>query len=206
MQTSQGKVVNYRFQPDFHHSPRFLLDQYLDEYLGAVTLNIYFWGEFTLSSVCFLWHLMIFSELVHSNPSCSLLKTGSIFRIVFWTLLLSAIGCIQLVPKYISKVKLKRGQSPNVFLEKSYQEKIGAVVEIFLFLISFWAWPIDFSELLACSLLCFGLDLHVVVKKLDIWDVVEFGSCHTLSPPLSITFTIGFHLRDWKIPRASHFT
>ena len=40
----------------------------------------------------------------YSHPSCSLFELK----------LSSEVGCVQLVPKYISKVKLDRGKSPNI--------------------------------------------------------------------------------------------
>ena len=38
----------------------------------------------------------------------------------------SAVDCVQLVPKYISKVKLDRGQSPNILSEIIEIDKNGA--------------------------------------------------------------------------------
>jgi len=38
----------------------------------------------------------------------------------------SAVDCVQLVPKYISKVKLNRGQSPNILSEIIEINKNGA--------------------------------------------------------------------------------
>ena len=38
----------------------------------------------------------------------------------------SAVGCVQLVPKYKSKVKLDRGQSPNILSEIIEIHKNGA--------------------------------------------------------------------------------
>ena len=38
----------------------------------------------------------------------------------------SAVGCVQLVPKYKSKVKLDRGQSPNILSEIIEIDKNGA--------------------------------------------------------------------------------
>ena len=38
----------------------------------------------------------------------------------------SAVGCVQLVPKYTSKVKLDRGQSPNILSEIIEIHKNGA--------------------------------------------------------------------------------
>ena len=38
----------------------------------------------------------------------------------------SAVGCVQLVPKYISKVKLDRDESPNILSETIEIHKNGA--------------------------------------------------------------------------------
>ena len=38
----------------------------------------------------------------------------------------SAVGCVQLVPKYTSKVKLDRGQSPNILSEIIEIDENGA--------------------------------------------------------------------------------
>ena len=38
----------------------------------------------------------------------------------------SAVGCVQLVPQYISKVKLDRGESPNIMSEIIEIHKNGA--------------------------------------------------------------------------------
>ena len=45
-----------------------------------------------------------------SFPQSALIETDSIVNPS------SAVGCVQLVPNYISKVKLDRGKSPNIFI------------------------------------------------------------------------------------------
>ena len=52
------------------------------------------------------------SPQFHSHPACRALE----LQLTFFVNLADAVDCVQLVPKYYSKVKLRSWQSPNIFV------------------------------------------------------------------------------------------
>ena len=110
---------------------RFCTQANYPELKKTVQNNFFHWGQQHCENG--IWNLQIFAVIY---------STSKIFDVFFWgkcstrpyilftsflqlawietdssVNLSSAVGCIQLVPKYISKVKLDRGQPPNSLSE-----------------------------------------------------------------------------------------